>query len=414
MRTVCGYNSDMSRSARRQSPWQREDRPLSLDELQWLRSPVGQATCREMALHPADTPAAIAHWRQQLEPPLVSAAWNQVCLRKLGERKFARAGDMLFDRTGLEQATDEVIAVHKACRFAGIERIADLCCGIGGDTIALAGQGPVVAVDWSPTRVELAHHNAGVYEREIAARVADASVDWPEAQAVHIDPDRRAGGTRSHRAEAGSPDLASLVRLVEHYRNAAIKLSPGADLDRLPLEAEIEIISHHGECKQAVVWTGQFRSTLRRATILPQGDSICAASEGELRWPAASLPRPQQFLHEPDSAVIRANLVGVVATRCGLIPVDPRIAYLVSDKPVESCFVTSFRILDIMPWSGRKARAWLNTYDIGPLEVKTRGFAAHPDEILRQIRPAGRKPGVLFLTRLNDRPTAILAERCRA
>ena len=117
---------------------------------------------------PADTPAAIERWRERLDAELVTAAWTQVTLRAAARTKFSRADEMLFDRVGLEQSTDEVVAAHKARRFAGYSAIADLCCGIGGDTIALAGFAPVTAVDVSGPRATMAEHNAGVYGRRAA------------------------------------------------------------------------------------------------------------------------------------------------------------------------------------------------------------------------------------------------------
>ena len=59
---------------------------------------------------------------------------------------------MWFERTGLEQATAEPVARHKARRFAGrTATVIDLCCGIGGDTLALADWAEVVAVDLDET-----------------------------------------------------------------------------------------------------------------------------------------------------------------------------------------------------------------------------------------------------------------------
>jgi len=144
--------------------WVREDRLPTLPELTWLASAEGTAVCREMDRQsPADTPAHIARWRERIEPDQVAAAWGQVLLRRLAGRKFSRADEMLFDRVALEQATDEIVAAHKARRFAGLGRVADLCCGIGGDSLALAAVAPVVAVDWSPMRTFMAEHNARAY-----------------------------------------------------------------------------------------------------------------------------------------------------------------------------------------------------------------------------------------------------------
>jgi len=382
------------------------------EELAWLKTPEGREVCAAMAAgEPADTPAAIQRWRLRLKPEQVAVAWNQVLLRRAARAKFSRADEMLFDRIGLEQASDEVVATHKARRFAGCGRIADLCCGIGGDTLALALKGDVVAVDWSASRVVMAEDNAAVYGGRAAGRVGDVLLDRPEADAVHIDPDRRPSGPRRHDPVFSSPDLEDLQRIVAHYRHAAIKFSPGADFASLRFEAEIELISHDGECKQALVWTGRFAQAHRRATVLPAGESATAAPDDDLTWPEPQPLRAGLILCEPDAAVIRAGLVGVVARRFGLAPIDRQIAWLVGEKVIPTAMLTSFRVIDWMDFSAGKARSWLAGHDVGRLEIKTRGFASRPEELHRQLRPRGSRQAVLFLTRLDDRPTAILADR---
>ena len=69
-------------------------------------------------------------------PDLVSAVVGQARLRTRAAAKFGPFADrMLFTRAGLEQATRLEIAARHAARFrdAGLTRVADLGCGIGGD-----------------------------------------------------------------------------------------------------------------------------------------------------------------------------------------------------------------------------------------------------------------------------------------
>jgi len=318
---------------------------------------------------------------------------------------------MLFDRVALEQATDEIVAGHKARRFAGLSSVTDLCCGIGGDTVALAGVARVIAVDWSDVRVAMAEHNARVYGRDIAAVTGDVAFIRPDADAAHVDPDRRPTGRRSHAPSAGSPDTDVLEQIVRHYTHTAIKLSPGADFDTLPFEAEIELVSLAGECKQAVAWTGRFQQCHRRATALPGGESISAGFDEPLAWPAPRPIEPGWMLFEPDPAVIRANLVGVLARRHDLAPIDPQIAYLLGSRRVSTSLLTAFRIIEHVEFSTKRARNLLFRHDVGRVEVKTRGFAARPEVIVRKLRPKGRHYATLFLTRIAEKPVAILAER---
>ena len=81
----------------------------------------------------------------------VAAVLSQYRLRRRASAKFGQFADrMLFTETGLEQATRLRVAALHAGRFAaaGLEHVADLGCGIGGDAMAMA------ALDLRVTAVE--------------------------------------------------------------------------------------------------------------------------------------------------------------------------------------------------------------------------------------------------------------------
>src|SRR6516162_468898 len=86
--------------------------------------------------------------RKEYPDRLVRAAFALCELRNRATVKFSRAADMWFDRQGLEQSTSEPVARHKARRFSGA--VFDLCCGIGGDSLALAEHSNVTAIDNNP------------------------------------------------------------------------------------------------------------------------------------------------------------------------------------------------------------------------------------------------------------------------
>ena len=116
--------------------------------------------------------------------------------------KFKRANRMFFTRQLLEQATDDQIAGYKARRWPADKRLGDLCCGIGGDLLALAERGPVVGIDRDPVAVVLSMANcqlAGLTSADV--QLADACEhDVAKFVAWHVDPDRRieeSGGRRS-------------------------------------------------------------------------------------------------------------------------------------------------------------------------------------------------------------------------
>ena len=53
------------------------------------------------------------------------------------------------------------MAAYKAQRLSAGERFADLCCGIGGDLMAMVYGGRVVGIDRDPVAVVLARRIAG-------------------------------------------------------------------------------------------------------------------------------------------------------------------------------------------------------------------------------------------------------------
>jgi alkylation response protein AidB-like acyl-CoA dehydrogenase len=108
-----------------------------------------------------------------------------MALRELRGRalaKFPLAGRMWFTRDGLEQASSAPLARHRAARYAGFRRVADLCTGIGGDLCALAPGRAAVAVDLDPVHLRMARENARVYgagEVAAARAAADAAAADP-------------------------------------------------------------------------------------------------------------------------------------------------------------------------------------------------------------------------------------------
>src|ERR1019366_2452459 len=119
-----------------------------------LRSPPGRELLGLLAEQSVTPDTALrlgTELRRRYPADLVAAAIAQHELRLQARAKFSRAMQMFFTRPGLEQSSSEVVARHRAARYASFERVADLCCGIGGDLLALA-QGRLVPARPVPIR----------------------------------------------------------------------------------------------------------------------------------------------------------------------------------------------------------------------------------------------------------------------
>jgi predicted RNA methylase len=347
--------------------------------------------------------AAGTRLRASYEPSLVAAAFAQAELRRRGRAKFSRADRMLFTRDGLEQASTEVVARHRAQRLAGLGRLADLCCGIGGDLVALAAGREVVAVDRDVTHLRLAEHNTQVYDvgagvRYVAADVRDVVLD---VDAVFLDPARRSGGTRLG-PTATEPPLDWALGLAETVP-AVVKAAPGLPHTAVPRGWEIEFVSVAGDLKEACLWSPQLAGATTRATLLPGGDTLLP-SPGE----RLDVADPGAWLLDPDPAVTRAGLVQELGRQLGAWQIDPRIAFLSGDAALRSPFGRSHRVIASLPFRLKDIAAQVRAHGIGALDVRRRGLAGDVEDIRRRLPLAGPVRATLMLTRVRDRPWAML------
>ncbi|MGH4034202.1 class I SAM-dependent methyltransferase [Actinomycetota bacterium Odt1-20B] len=380
-----------------------------------LLAPEGRALLDEVRdVAPAGELAAATRLRRTHPAALVSAALAQARLRQRAVAKFGAedAARMFFTPDGVEQATRTSVATHRAESFKalGVRSVADLCCGIGGDAIALARAGiSVLAVDRSPLTCAVARANAEALGLAELIEVCEADVtevDTASYDAVFVDPARRGGRGRIFDPEAYSPPLSWAVTAALKAPHAALKIAPGIPHEAVPAEAEAEWISDGGDVKEAVLWFGTGTARSHRATLLPSGASLWTSLD-------AMLPDPEvrpvgRYLYEPDGAVIRAHLVAEVARQVGGGLIDETIAYVTSEERHSTPYATAYEITDQLPFNVKKLKALLRERGVGILTVKKRGSAVEPEELRKKVKPQGRHAATVFLTRVAGAPTMLV------
>src|SRR4029079_19107120 len=181
-----------------------------LADYEWLTGSEAGAVLADLADDKTPLHTAIARLRGRFTTTQTHLLLEQAELRRRATAKFTQAHQMFFTRIGLEQATDEWIARHKAARFvhqlAGASSssplIADLCTGIGGDLQALNTSAKDLRIDRDPVTVHFAAINT-----RAQVRTADiATIDLRDVTAFHIDPDRRPTGKRTTSIEHCEPN----------------------------------------------------------------------------------------------------------------------------------------------------------------------------------------------------------------
>ncbi|MGQ4346829.1 MULTISPECIES: class I SAM-dependent methyltransferase [unclassified Streptomyces] len=381
-----------------------------------LLTSEGRALLDEVhGTEPAQELAVATRLRREHPAELVSAALGQARLRQRAVAKFGSedAGRMFFTPNGVEQSTRTSVAVHRAerLRALGVRSVADLCCGIGGDAIALARAGiRVLAVDRDPLTVAAARANADALGLAdlIEVRETDVTeVDTAGYDAVFVDPGRRGGRGRIFDPESYSPPLSWAVGAAVKAPVAALKVAPGIPHEAVPAEAEAEWISDGGDVKEAVLWFGT-EPGLVRATLLP----------GPRALRGRGLPDPAvravgRYLYEPDGAVIRAHLVAEVAEDLDGGLVDETIAYVTADELRPTPYASAYEITDRLPFNVKKLKALLREREVGVLTVKKRGSAVEPEELRRKVKPQGPRSATVFLTRVAGAPTMLVGAPAR-
>jgi hypothetical protein len=353
---------------------------------------------------------------------LVAAALTQSRLRAAARPKFGPFADgMLFTPTGLEQATRLQVAARHAQRFAsaGVERVADLGCGIGADSMALATfDREVVAVERDELTAAVATMNLRHWP-EATVRCEDATTtDLTGIGAAFVDPARRtASGKRLLDPREGSPPLSFVLDLTRRLPAVGLKTAPGIPHHLLPEGAEAQWISVAGDLVEAGLWFGLLaREDVRRAALVLPADGDESASPAEVT--DAGMPDPEvgavgQVLYEPDAAVIRAGLVGQVAAAVNGRLLDRTIAYVTGDKLVRTPLATAYAVEDVFGFQLKSLRTWLRDRGVGKLTIKKRGTAVEPEQLRRQLRLDGEAEATIVLTRVAGRQSVLAVRPVR-
>jgi len=397
---------------------------MEIAELRELLTPESLALLD--SLEPSSTPDDVVRLVAQLRkrghsPARVAAVLTQYRLRRRASVKFGPFAErMLFTEPGLEQATRLRVAARHAGRFsaAGLSHIADLGCGIGGDAMALA------ALDLHVTAVERDEVTAAIAAYNLApwstATVVHGDLDTLDLETVArgldgvwLDPARREGARRLADPGDWSPRLDTALELARRYP-AGIKLAPGMNRGLLPPTGEAQWVSVGGDVVELVLWSGILaRSTVGRAALVLGTDAD--AESHELTAEADSDDAPTgtlgEYLYEPDGAVIRARLIGLLADQLSGRMLDSTIAYITADRLESTPFARAFRVLDRWPLDVALLRRELAAREIGVLEIKKRGVDVDPAALRPTLRLRGQESATLILTRIAGEKAALLAHR---
>ncbi len=384
---------------------------MRIDEaaIAFLCSPAAERAFLQLSPYdilPGHELNALTRLRSELSGEQAALVLEQSRLRvRAAADGWPAAHRLVFSREGLEQSTHPAVARWHASGVGG--RVADICCGIGCDSLAFAGAGCVVTgFDRDESRLAIARHNAEILGLEVEFRQADARVAEIVAGVAFFDPGRRTEtGRRIDQVERYHPPLSTLLRF--DAQRLMAKLSPGVDIASVAsYGGTLTFVSLEGALKEALLEPGPGILHLR-AVLLADG-AVHEFAAGPVE--PAEAATVEGVILEPDPAILRSRLVGNLALEIGAAQVDSTVAYLVAPTMPSSPWVRGWQIVAVMPFDRRRLRQYLRAHDGGVATVKKRGVDVDPAELARTLRGRGMTDHVVVLTRRRGRRIAIVCE----
>ncbi len=370
--------------------------PLGPADLQRLRADVGEQTAR---------------WLMEF------LAIQRKAVEKFGE------GVWLGTDRAVQQASDRATAEYKARRFPAAASIYDVCCGAGGDSLALRRYGAVVAVDSDPAMTAMVAANLAqrpaFHPAAVVCTDAERLTLTGTANYLHIDPDRRPGEQRTIQPEHYQPGLEVVQRLIDAAQGAAVKTAPAATLPPgWQGRCQQEWISQRGSVRQQIAWFGELMAApgpaARVATrVTAEGLAQSYASE-DWRRTVDSAAAVREWIVELDGAVRAAGLSAAFAGDHALEAVGEASGFFTADRLPEHPLATGYRVL----WSGPADLKQIKRAAVGLrrrlLEIKVRGSEHRPETLrgrLADKKTRQAPPATLLLGRCSAGTYAVIAQR---
>ncbi|MFO0906659.1 MAG: class I SAM-dependent methyltransferase [Pirellulales bacterium] len=391
------------------------------DDYDWLASPAAAPWLARAAESWGDPLRLQQTLRKQLPAERARLVVEQIDLRRRAKKKFSRAAEMFFTRQTLEQATDEQLAAYKAQRLAAASDSgpwADICCGIGGDLLALAAHASCVGVELNSCVARLARANgelSGASWTSRGSRVVCAaaqSLDPAPFTAWHADPDRRTQGKRTTSWDHCEPPREWFERWWAAERPGAVKLAPATDPPSgLPWPIECEWLGSRGECRQLVVWShSAARHVGRRSATVCDGAPLQTLVEIPSARPRRA-ERAAAYLYEAHACVLAADLLASLAVQFDLAIWPGVTGYLTSDRLIQTALAAPYRILETMPFDRRRVREWLRARGVGRVTIKKRGVDIDVPRLERELAGPGDAAQIVCLAPAQGGVIAIPVEQ---
>jgi len=327
------------------------------------------------------------------------------------------------DKESLRFATPEPIARYRAQRLR-CKILADISCGIGGQTVFFAQQCEFVyAVEIDPKKIEYAKQNCAMYGLDNVKFICGDALDpkvieqIPAVDVIFSDPFRPAEESERHVSslEPGIPNV--LAAYGEKTRNFAFEAPPQMPPERIPFDCEKEYISLDGQLNRLTLYFGGLKQYDRMAVALPAGEGLVSKyGLSQVR----ETDKMKLNAYEPEPSVVAAGLLpelvesmmqmaGPLMGGFELFRVDNKRLLLTSDALIKQSMIKNhYLVLKICPFEPKEINKFLKGQNIGSVVLRAGVKPEEYWEVRNEVEKGleGNKTVHLFV----KNGTAILCE----
>ncbi|KAA9338701.1 hypothetical protein F0P96_07725 [Hymenobacter busanensis] len=392
--------------------------------------PLSAAARQYVAEHLHDDPATLALQARRYPHLPVPELVRQIQARQKAKAKlpaWADNAELVFPPAlSVEQASSARSAAFKASLVSG-QRLADLTGGFGVDVAHFAAHVEEVHyVERNPQLAAVVEHNLAVLGIDNVQCHAAEAEKWLREQPdgyfdwIYLDPARRDKADKKiFRLTDCEPDVLRLLPLLlRKARRVLLKTSPMLDIDQAVQELghvrRLWVVAVDNECKEVLYKLGDEPAVdPERLTVnlLRDGrEQTFRLNKTRETRAIARYAEPQQYIYEPNVAVLKAGGFKSIGTSYNLLKLHQHSHLYTSDALRADFPGRIFRCVATCRYDKKELLAYL-----GPEQrahVTTRNF---PDSVADFRYKTGiREGGTLYLlgtTDLRGRLIVLVCER---
>ncbi len=323
------------------------------------------------------------------------------------------------DKLHIEQVSSETTARYKA-KIVNGKTLVDVTGGFGVDTNFFALKiGVIYHCETNRDLSKIATHNFKVLGRKNIEVISGDGLrflkesklkfDW-----IYLDPSRRDNqNSKVFFLSDCSPNVTKhLDLLFQKSNNIMIKTSPILDLSvgikELRFVREIHIVSLKNEVKE-LLWVLQanFNGEIVVKAVNFANEQKIDTFNFTLEEEKSALPNfiePQNFLYEPNSAILKSGAFSLLAVRYSLGKLSGH-SHLYTSNELKNFPGRKFRIEKVWPYSKKT----MKILDFKRAHITVRNFPERVDSLRKRYRILNGGEHYLFFTTSKDQIKIIIS-----